>query len=365
LVSTVRSSVQPQAGVALAPRTTLGVGGEARWFVVAKTVEDLFLASAWARGRNVPLFVLGGGSNLVVADAGFDGLVVQPALRGIEVREQGTHTRMRAGAGEVWDDLVAAAVARGLAGVECLSGIPGSVGGAPVQNVGAYGQEVSETIHEVTVFDRVTACQERLGGAECGFGYRTSRFKAADAGRFVICDVSFALRRGAPTLTYPDLAAVFQGRSSGSASLEEVRQAVLAIRRRKGMVLDASDPDTRSVGSFFMNPVVGADVHAQLDAAAGGRAPGFSMPDGQVKIPAAWLIERAGCTRGYRRGRAGISSKHPLALVNLGGATAREIVDLAVEIKRRVDDRLGIRLKPEPTFVGFTDDQDVSYLVEG
>lgn len=359
----VESSIQPRAGVPLAPFTTLGIGGPARWFVQARTAGDVAAAHEWARDAGLPLFVLGGGSNLVVSDAGFDGLVMQVAIRGIDVAQRGAETVFRAGGGESWDALVTAAVARGLAGLECLSGIPGSVGGTPVQNVGAYGQEVSGTIRDVTVFDRVSAKLTTLGGAECAFAYRTSRFKREDAGRFVICDVSVALRAGPPTIAYPDLVRVFADRSNGTVALNEVRQAVLAIRRGKGMVVDESDRDTRSVGSFFMNPVVAAEVHARL-AASGGAPPGFPMPDGRVKIPAAWLIERAGFARGHRRGRAGVSSKHPLALVNLGGATAREVLELAAEIKRRVADRFGIDLRPEPAFVGFSNDADVAFLLQ-
>ncbi|MBI2189290.1 MAG: UDP-N-acetylmuramate dehydrogenase [Acidobacteria bacterium] len=357
-------AIQPQAGVPLAPLTTLGVGGPARWFVRATTADAVAAADRWARDESLPMFVLGGGSNLVIADAGFDGLVVQIAIGGIEIGQQGAETVFHVGAGELWDDVVAAAVARGLAGLECLSGIPGSVGGTPVQNVGAYGQEVSDTIREVTVFDRAAVRVTTLSGDECGFAYRTSRFKGNDAGRFVICDVRFALRSGPPTVTYPDLVAMFAGRSPGSVTLHEVREAVLAIRRRKGMVVDESDPDTRSVGSFFMNPIVTAEVHARLAAAAGSAAPGFPTGDGRVKIPAAWLIERAGFARGHRRGRAGVSSKHPLALVNLGGATSRDVLALAVEIKRRVSDRFGMALRPEPAFVGFDHDPDVAYLTE-
>ena len=359
----VEPSIQPQAGVPLAPFTTLGIGGAARWFVRVTRAEEVASAHQWAREQNAPLFVLGGGSNLVIADTGFDGLVAQIAIRGVDVGRGAAETVFRAGAGEPWDDVVAAVVARGLAGLECLSGIPGSVGGTPVQNVGAYGQEVSETIRGLTVFDLAAARLTTLGGDECGFAYRSSRFKREDAGRFVICDVTFGLRPGPPTLTYPDIAKALADRSSGSVTLQAVRDAVLATRRRKGMVIDESDPDTRSVGSFFMNPVLDAVAHARLAASSGGEAPGFPLADGRVKIPAAWLIERAGVARGHRRGRAGVSSKHPLALVNLGGATAREVLALAVEIKRRVADRFGVCLKPEPVFIGFGDDPDVAYLL--
>ncbi|MBI3050494.1 MAG: UDP-N-acetylmuramate dehydrogenase [Acidobacteria bacterium] len=356
--------MRPQADVPLAPFTTLGIGGPARWFARATTTEEVAAAHRWAREENLPLFVLGGGSNLVIADAGFDGLVVQVAIRGTAVTQRGAETMFRVGAGEPWDDVVAAAVGRGLAGLECLSGIPGSVGGTPVQNVGAYGQEVAEMIGEVTAFDLAAARVVTMRSAECGFAYRTSRFKRDDAGRFVICLVSFTLRPGPPTITYPDVVNCFKDRARASVTLAEVRQAVLAIRRRKGMVIDAADPDTRSVGSFFVNPVVEAGVHGRLAAASGGAAPGFPMPGGQVKIPAAWLIERAGFARGTRRGRAGLSSKHPLAIINCGGASARDVLELAAEVKRRVAERFGIALRPEPVFVGFADDPDVAYLLE-
>jgi len=362
LVRSVEPSIRPQPGVPLSPLTTLGIGGPARWFVRATTVDEVAAAWRWTREQGLPLFVMGGGSNLVIADGGFDGLVMQVAIRGTVVAPRGAETMLRAGAGETWDDVVADAVSRGLAGLECLSGIPGCVGGTPVQNVGAYGQEVADTIREVTVFDLGAACVTTMPASACGFAYRTSRFKHDDAGRFVICDVTFALGSGPPGISYPDLAGCFQGRRRDSVTLAEVRQAVLAIRRRKGMVIDAADPDTRSVGSFFVNPVVAAGVHARLVAASGEAAPGFPLPDGQVKIPAAWLIERAGFARGARRGRAGLSSKHPLAIVNGGGASAREVVDLAAEIKRQVADRFGVALRPEPVFVGFGGDPAVAYL---
>ena len=360
----VEPSIQPQAGVPLAPFTTLGIGGPARWFARATTIDHVAAAHAWAEEEGQPLFVLGGGSNLVIADEGFNGLVVQVAILGTEFAERRGTTVLRAGAGETWDDIVAAAVARGLAGLECLSGIPGSVGGTPVQNVGAYGQDVAGCLSAVTAFDRQAGRLTALGAAECGFAYRTSRFKRGDAGRFIIGDVSFTLEPGPPTLTYPDVVRCFTEHQGASPTLEDVRRAVLTIRRGKGMVLDAADSDTRSVGSFFMNPVVPAEVHARLASASGGSAPGFPVPGGQVKIPAAWLIERAGFARGHRRGPVGLSSKHPLAIVNRGGGTARDVVALAVEIRQRVVDRFGIALRPEPAFVGFADDAEVAYLVD-
>jgi UDP-N-acetylmuramate dehydrogenase len=354
----------PRAGVALAPLTTLGVGGPARWLMRATTVEQVAAAHAWADERDLPLFVLGGGSNVVVADCGFEGLVLQVAITGIEARADDGDTLITAGAGEPWDRVVAASVARGLAGLECLSGIPGSVGGTPVQNVGAYGQEVAGTIEAVVAYDRTTRRVLQLRPEECAFAYRMSRFKGADADRFVITSVTFRLRPDKPTVTYPDVVSYVREHQLVAPGVADVRAAVLAIRRQKGMVLDPSDSDTRGVGSFFMNPVVSADICERVSTLAGVPAPRCVLPDGRVKIPAAWLIERAGFRKGQSAGPVGISSKHPLALVNRGGATARDVLRLAAAIKSRVVDRFGIWLRPEPIFVGFGADADVVYLLE-
>lgn len=360
----VDRALPSQADVHLAPLTTLGVGGRARWFARAQTVDQAAAAIKWSAEQEVPLFVLGGGSNLVVSDRGFDGLVLQVGFTGLEFTSERDRTIVRAGAGERWDDVVSAAVARGLAGLECLSGIPGTTGGTPIQNVGAYGQDVSRTITAVTVLERATGTKTVMTSAECRFGYRSSRFKGDDAGRFVVCDVTFTLAPGPPTLAYPDVLAELERRSITTPVVLDVREAVLAIRRRKGMVIDALDPDTRSVGSFFMNPVVEADYRARLRAERGAEIPGYELPGGQVKIPAAWLIEQSGFAKGHRSGGAGISSKHPLAIVNRGGATARDVLALAVQIKRQVADRFGVWLRPEPAFVGFGDDPDVAFLQE-
>jgi UDP-N-acetylmuramate dehydrogenase len=352
----------PQPKVPLAPLTTLGIGGAARHFAPARSLDEVAEAHRWAAEKGLPLFVLGGGSNLVIADAGFDGLVLQMDIRGIEFRLREGHTFLRAGAGEPWDGVVAGSVARGLVGLESLSGIPGSVGGTPVQNVGAYGQEVRDTIEQVICFDRETASVVTLSNSDCGFAYRTSRFKREDAGRFVVCEVIFRLRSGTPAVTYPDVISYFAREMVGTPSVVDARAAILEIRRRKGMVLDPDDADTRSVGSFFMNPVVPAGVHARIASGPGGSgAPGFVLPDG-VKIPAAWLIEHAGFAKGYYARRVGLSTKHPLAIVNRGGATAREVVELAVRIKQEVVRRFGVWLRPEPVFVGFGEDPDVAYL---
>jgi UDP-N-acetylmuramate dehydrogenase len=343
--------------VALAPLTTLGIGGAARWFTRAAAAQEIAAAHRWAADRDEALFVLGGGSNVVIADEGLNGLVMLAAVPGLEFTAAGGDSILRAGAGERWDDVVAAAVGRGLAGLECLSGIPGSVGGTPVQNVGAYGQEVSDTIDRVTVFDRTAGVTATLSNADCRFGYRMSRFKREDAGRFIVCDVAFRLRPGRPTTTYPDVIKYFDRHGLGAPTVADARAAILDIRRAKGMVIDPSDPDTRSVGSFFMNPIVDA-------ARAPAAAPVFTLAGGNVKIPAAWLIERAGFARGYEAGRAGLSTKHPLALVNRGGATARDIIALALRIKRHVFEQFGITLRPEPIFLGFGDDPDVQYLLK-
>jgi UDP-N-acetylmuramate dehydrogenase len=356
--------VQPAADVPLAPLCTLGIGGPARWLVRATSRDEVAGCHAWAADRGVPLFVLGGGSNLVIADEGVDGLVLHIALTGVEVSTSGADTLMTAGAGEAWDAVVAGAVTRGLAGVECLSGIPGTVGGTPIQNVGAYGQEVGHVIESVTAFDLHEKGMVRLGASECGFAYRMSRFKQADAGRFVVCDVTLRLREGPPTITYPDVVDQLARGGIRAPDVRRTREAVLAIRRRKGMVIDAADPDTRSVGSFFMNPVVARASYDRIAAIDSHiRVPSYVMQNGDVKIPAAWLIEQSGFAKGHAEGRVGLSTKHPLALINRGGATARDVVTFASRIKRAVSDRFNVSLRPEPVFVGFSNDSDVAYLI--
>lgn len=359
-----KKDVEPRAGVPLAPLGTLGVGGAARWFVRADDAEDVAAAHRWCTEQGIPWLVLGGGSNLVIADEGFDGLVLQIGIAGTSISRDADDTLATAGAGEGWDGLVETLVARGLAGLECLSGIPGTVGGTPIQNVGAYGQEVAGTIERVTVYDCVERAVETLRADSCGFSYRMSRFKSEDAGRFVVCDVMFRVRPGPPTFTYADVSAFLKRADVSHPSLSVVRDAVLAIRRSKGMVVDAADPDSRSVGSFFMNPIVTADTLERVASVAGERPPCFTMEDGRVKIPAAWLIERSGFRKGHVDGAVGISTKHPLALVNRGGATARDVLRLATAVKRRVADRFGVWLRTEPVFVGFDTNLDVEFLTK-
>jgi UDP-N-acetylmuramate dehydrogenase len=361
----LRSSrvLAPRGNVALAALGTLGVGGPARWFLRATHADEVAVARRWCEEQNIPWLVLGGGSNVVIADRGFDGLVLQMGITGTTTSRDGEESLITAGAGESWDGLVDTIVRRGLAGVECLSGVPGTVGGTPIQNVGAYGQEVSNTIEQVTVYDCVEHRVRTLRASECGFSYRMSRFKAGDQGRFVVCDVTFRMRSGPPTATYADIADYLKRSTITDPSLSTVRDAVLSIRRSKGMVVDAHDPDSRSVGSFFMNPVVTAANRQRVASIAGEPPPGFPMENGRVKIPAAWLIERAGFHKGHADGAVGISTKHPLALVNRGGATAADVLRLARAVKQGVGDRFGVWLRPEPIFVGFEADPDVEFLM--
>jgi len=345
--------------VNLADFTTVGLGGPARGFVRADTDEDLIEAVWAADGGGEPILILGGGSNLVVADEGFDGTVIQVATKGIR-RDPGTGL-VTVAAGEDWDAAVAWTVAAGLAGLECLSGVPGLAGATPIQNVGAYGQEVSETITEVRAYDRVTGQINNIPNERCGFAYRTSMFKRDDARRHVVLSVTFRLaeQSAARPLRYPELAAALGVVPGDQVASTEVRSAVIELRRGKGMVIDPADPDTRSVGSFFVNPVLDGAALAAVEAAARARCgdqarvPRFSAGDGLVKVPAAWLIERAGFGKGYSPGDgARISSKHTLALVNSGSATTAGLMALAREIRDGVRDVFGVSLTPEPVLVG-------------
>ena len=345
-----------QENVPLAPLTTFRIGGPARFFVEARSVADVQEAVACARGQRLSLFVLGGGSNLVVSDSGWPGLVLKIAIEGIErTTDQEGKAIFEVGAGESWDTFVARAVAASCAGIECLSGIPGSVGGTPVQNVGAYGQEVSETIESVEVFDLKDDQIRELCREACGFSYRTSIFNTIERGRFIILRVIYALvPDGKPHLEYADLKRYFEGRSS-DPTLAETREAVRQIRARKGMLIVEGDPDSRSAGSFFKNPVLSEDQHEALrKRAAGKNLTVISYPglDRTRKASAAWLVENSGFPRGYCLGQAGISTKHALAIVNRGGATAGEILALKEKIQHRVEEVWGIRLEPEPVFVG-------------
>jgi UDP-N-acetylmuramate dehydrogenase len=347
----VPSGLQIREDVALAPFTTFGIGGAARYFAVATTEEEVVDAVFWANKRGVPLFVLGGGSNLLVKDSGFAGLVLKVALMGIETRDGDLFD---VGAGEVWDGFVEEMVGAEMAGVECLAGIPGSVGGTPVQNVGAYGQEVAETIESVRAFDLKTLEWIELDKTACRFRYRESLFNTDEPGRYIVTRVRFRLRPlGEPNLRYADLQRRFAG--TKGVSLMNVATAVREIRRSKGMLLVGGDPDCRSAGSFFKNPIVAGEKLAGIAAAVGveeAKVPHWPSGEGKIKVPAAWLLEQAGFVKGYGVGPAGISTRHTLALTNRGGATFADVERLQDEIVRRVRERFGITLEREPVLVG-------------
>lgn len=345
-------SIKISENIPLGPLTTLGVGGPARYFTEAASEEELLSAIGFARDRGLEIFILGGGSNLLVADNGFDGLVIKMALRGVDLSPP-YHGKVivKAAAGEEWDSLVEMCVDRGLAGFECLSGIPGLVGATPIQNVGAYGQEVSQTIVEVRCIDRESLEPITLSNSECGFAYRTSIFNTTHRGRYIVTGVTYQLTDGgSPFLEYRDLKERFAGQTP---SLVEARRAVLEIRREKSMVIDNADPNSRSAGSFFKNPIVRRERTDEITEAIGETVPFFPMPDGSVKVPAAWLIERAGFSKGYILGNAGISQNHSLAIINRGGASADDVVALKDMIRHAVFSRFEIELVPEPVFLGF------------
>jgi UDP-N-acetylmuramate dehydrogenase len=337
----------------LSELTTLRLGGPARAIVEARSEAELLAAVREAEG---PLLLVAGGSNLVIADDGFPGTVLRVLTGGVEERERAGRIELTVQAGEDWEPFVARCVAEGLAGVESLSGIPGSVGATPIQNVGAYGQEVAETIVSVRVHDRERDAVEELPTGDCGFAYRSSAFKR-HPGRWVVLSVTFALERrelSAP-LTYAELARTLAVAPGEGAPLADVRAAVLGLRRGKGMVLDAADPDTVSAGSFFTNPILEEEAFAALEQCAveQGRPPRFPEPDGRIKTSAAWLIERAGFERGHGDPSGiAISGKHTLALTNRGAGTTAELLALAREIAGGVRERFGVSLEPEPTLVG-------------
>ncbi len=337
-----------QEQVPLAPLTTFGIGGPARWLAEADSEKSLVEAVSYARERGVPLFVLGGGSNVLAADEGFPGVVVRVAMRGI----QKDGNRFRVAAGEDWDAFVSHAIELGFGGIECLAGIPGTVGGTPVQNVGAYGQEVADTIASVRVLDLKSMAFSELPSTACAFGYRRSIFNTSHRGRFVVTQVEYRLRTGAfPVISYPDIKRHFQGRSQ-PPSLAEAAAAVREIRHGKGMLLVPGEADCRSAGSFFKNPLIAEARYEAISAVAGYPAPRFAAARGFIKIPAAWLLEESGFRKGFVMGNAGISSRHTLALINRGGATAKDILALRDWIVGAVEKKFGIRLEPEPVWLG-------------
>jgi UDP-N-acetylmuramate dehydrogenase len=320
--------------------------------VEAATESEMVEAVKWAREQSLPLFVLGGGSNLLVSDTGFAGLVLRVALKGVEGENIASGRLYRVAAGEDWNGFVQRAVADDCAGIECLAGIPGTVGGTPVQNVGAYGQEVSETIERVRVLDLETMRFCEMSAGECGFSYRSSVFNSSAKGRFLVSRVDYRLAPGGKAnLGYADLQKAFPAGSH--PSLNEVAAAVRRIRKSKGMLLVEGDPDCRSAGSFFKNPILSNARFAELTAMLKREPPHYAAGADQVKLPAAWLIEQAGFPKGFRQGRAGISLRHTLALVNLGDATAAEMLALRDVIVAGVGARFGVELQMEPVLVGF------------
>jgi UDP-N-acetylmuramate dehydrogenase len=349
-----------QENIPLGPLTTLQVGGPARYFVEAHNEHEVMEALALATARHLPLFVLGGGSNLVIADAGWPGLVLKVSLHGVEFEGGREKMLFRARAGEDWDDLVALAVSKDCAGIECLSGIPGTVGGTPVQNVGAYGQEVSETITRVRALEIASGNVIEMSNADCGFAYRTSKFNSTMRDQYIVLEVDYLLEReGDPKIEYADVKKFLAAQAgSGKPTLKAVRDAVRSIRQSKAMLIVPGDEDCRSAGSFFKNPLVSEAEAIRVEALAQKLVPGKTLPrypgsSGRVKLAAAWLVEQAGFHKGYSRDPVGISRKHSLAIVNRGGATAKDIVSLKKEIQQKVFDVWGVMLQPEPVFVGF------------
>jgi UDP-N-acetylmuramate dehydrogenase len=342
--------------VSLAEMTTLKIGGRAKFFVSAKSESEVVEAFQYAGENNLETFIIGGGSNVLIADEGFDGLVLQIALKGVSVDQKDNDSVfVKAQAGEDWDKLVAFCVEKNLQGIECLSGIPGFTGGTPVQNVGAYGQDVSETIVSVKCFDRKDQTFVELTNAECRFAYRTSVFNTSEKNRYVVTSVTFALESNTePKIVYRDLQNYFGDRKP---TLQETRRAVLEIRAAKSMVIDALDANSKSVGSFFKNPIVSVEKFAEIEERAKSlgieNVPYFKADEKNVKIPAAWLIEASGFKKGYRKRTVGLSTKHTLAIVNLGNASASDVLDLKNEIQNKVKEKFDVELKPEPVFVGF------------
>jgi UDP-N-acetylmuramate dehydrogenase len=349
-----------RGNVSLRELTSLELGGSARHFVEVQNEDAVGEVVRWARQHDLPLAILGGGSNVVVADSGWEGMLLRMAMRGIVVEDRGDEVMVTAAAGESWDGLVEEMVGEGLAGVECLSGIPGLVGATPIQNVGAYGQEVAAVIESIRAFDLASLEVTTLLPADCRFGYRTSRFRESP-GRYLVLSVTYRMRPGAPaTVTYRELQRSLGTRRT-HPTLADVREAVLELRRGKSMVLDPSDANRRSVGSFFVNPVLDASGLIGLEErarAVGALAPAEQLPsfaaeEGSFKVPAAWLIERSGFPKGLRRGSVGVSGAHALSLVHYGGGTTADLVALARDVRRGVLDRFRIELRPEPVFLGF------------
>lgn len=343
--------------VPLAPRTTLGLGGSARFFAEITDPDQVVEALEFAKHRGLPAFVLGGGANLVVGDHGFQGLVMCLRTRDMTWTDAGHAWLVEAQAGETWDDVAAAAADRSAAGIECLAGIPGTVGAAPVQNIGAYGQEIADTIHRVRVLDRQTMRVHELDKAACAFGYRDSLFKR-NSDRFVILSVTLELKKG--TCPMPRYAELVRALGPCTPTVADLRHLVLDLRRAKSMLSAEDDPNRRSAGSFFTNPIVTPDIADQVaaralaDQAIQGLTdmPRYPAPGGGVKLAAGWLIEKSGLHKGFRMGPVGISSRHALALVHHGGGTTADLLRLATHVRDQVREHFAVVLTPEPVFLG-------------
>lgn len=358
----MQQKINIRENVPLAPLTTIKIGGKARFFVRATNEVEVIEAFRFAKENGFKIFILGGGSNILISDRGFDGLVLQIALKGISfVKKVENKIFLRVGAGEDWDEFVKFCVEKNYAGIECLSGIPGLVGGTPIQNVGAYGQEVSETIVSVSVFDRKTQEVLEFTNQDCDFRYRQSVFNTSKKDRFIILSVTYCLtENGAPKLVYKDLQNFFE---ENNATLEETRRAVLQIRSSKSMVINEQDPNSRSIGSFFKNPILSNEDFIKLKNLSLEKEiiknaediPLFEVDEENVKIPAAWLIEKSGFKKGFALGKAGLSENHTLAIINRGDASAADVINLKEKIQKKVQNIFGISLQPEPIFVGFKD----------
>jgi UDP-N-acetylmuramate dehydrogenase len=355
-------------GVPLAPYTSIGLGGKADWFAEITEAEALREGLAWAAHEKVPALVLGGGSNLILPDEGVRGLVLRLAFTGVQIETESPESDfafVTAAAGTNWDELVVATIEAGLSGIECLSGIPGTVGATPIQNVGAYGQDVSQTIARVECLDRATLQRRLFANEECRFAYRQSRFKTSDRNRFIVLSVCYRLHcKQIRELRYGELKERLRDRQGsddalsfkGVGGLRAIRETVLELRRGKSMVLDPGDPNSRSAGSFFLNPVLAAEDVKRIARIAHQRGVERPLPEypapGGTKVPAAYLIEHAGFQKGFRRPGAAISANHTLALINPGDGTRRNLLELAEEIQAGVSRVFGVRLEIEPEIYG-------------
>jgi UDP-N-acetylmuramate dehydrogenase len=347
-----------QEQILLAPYTTLRIGGAARFFCEVASEAELLEAIAFARERTLPVFVLGGGSNLLIGDSGFDGLVIHIAIRTpSRIVSDGSTIKYTVAAGIDWNSFVLDVCEQGISGVESLAGIPGSVGGTPVQNVGAYGQEVADTIASVRVLDLTSNIFVALTHEQCGFAYRRSIFNTTHRNRYIVTAVTFRFNRTAlPKLTYADLERYFSSRGHTAAPAPiEIYHAVREIRHGKGMLVVEGESDSRSAGSFFKNPIVPVSVLDRIASTLNipaEKIPHWPADGGNIKLPAAWLLERVGFAKGFTLGEAGISSRHTLALINRGGATAADIATLRDLIQREVFRRFDIQLEQEPVQLG-------------